>query len=273
MTLRFALNHMAAPRLDLIGFFRLAASLGITEIEIRNDLEGRPIRDGTSPAAVGAAAAAAAVTILSINALQRFDDWTAEREREAVELTRDAAASGARGLVLVPTNDGSGGSSSTTGRLGEALRALAPILGDHGVVGLVEPLGFTTSSLRSKREAVAAIEQVGGAQNFALVHDTFHHALAGEPELYPHRTALIHISGVSDRSVPLAALRDSHRGLIGRGDRLESVGQIAALLAAGYTGPLSFEPFAAEVHALADPASAIRASMDHLRSRLVTSAI
>ena len=58
---------MAAPRLGLIEFFRLAASLGITEVEIRNDLEGRPIRDGTSPEAVGAAAAEASVTIVSIN--------------------------------------------------------------------------------------------------------------------------------------------------------------------------------------------------------------
>jgi 2-keto-myo-inositol isomerase len=47
-------------------------------------------------------------------------------------------------------------------------------------------------------------------------------------------------------------------------DRLDNVSQIKALLAAGYDGPCSFEPFASEVHALADPEAALRASMDYI---------
>jgi 2-keto-myo-inositol isomerase len=38
------------------------------------------------------------------------------------------------------------------------------------------------------------------------------------------------------------------------------------MLAAGYEGPFSFEPFAAEVHDLADPESALRKSMDDIRA-------
>ena len=268
MALRFALNHMVAPSLGLLEFFRLAASLGIAEVEIRNDLDGRPIRDGTSPEAVREAAARGGLAIISINALQRFDDWTTTREREAHELARYAGACEARGVVLVPTNDGSGGSDGERHtRLRGALRALEPILADQGILGLVEPLGFATCSLRSKREAAEAIDEIGGGRRFGLVHDTFHHALAREPEVYPSLTTLIHVSGVTDPTARLADLRDSHRGLLDGGDRLDAAGQIAALVAGGYAGPVSFEPFAAEVQALADPARAIRASMDYLTTR------
>jgi 2-keto-myo-inositol isomerase len=266
--LRFALNHMVAPRLGLFEFFGLAASLGIPEIEIRNDLDGRPIRDGTSPEAVRDAAARVGLAIISINALQRFDDWTTARGREARELARYAGACEARGVVLVPTNDGSGGADGERQtRLRSALRVLEPILADQDILGLVEPLGFATCSLRSKREAAEAIEEIGGGRRFGLVHDTFHHALAREPEVYPALTTLIHVSGVTDPTARVADLRDSHRGLVDAGDRLDAAGQIGALVAGGYAGPVSFEPFAAEVHALANPAGAIRASMDYLTTR------
>jgi 2-keto-myo-inositol isomerase len=269
VALRFALNHAVAPRLGLLEFFQLAASLGIREVEIRNDLDGRPLRDGTSPAAVRDAAARLGVAIISINALQRFEEWSAAREREATALARSAAACGARGLVLVPTNDGTGAADGERqARLRRALRAILPILEDRDILGLVEPLGFPTCSLRSKREAVAAIEESEGAGRFRLVHDTFHHALAGEPELYPAWTALTHVSGVTDPAVSLAEMRDAHRRLVEAGDRLDSAGQIRALVAAGYAGPVSFEPFAAEVHRLADPARAIEASMAYLNTHL-----
>jgi 2-keto-myo-inositol isomerase len=260
---------MVAPRLGLQEFFQLAASLRIEEVEIRNDLDGRPLRDGTPPETVRVAAARAGRTIISINALQRFDDWSAAREREAVELARYAAASGARGVVLVPANDGPHGTDGERrSRLRRALRSLLPILADRDILGLVEPLGFATCSLRSKREAVEAIDDADVGARFRLVHDTFHHTLAGEPELYPARTGLAHVSGVTDSTIALADMRDVHRQLVDAGDRLDSVGQIKALVAAGYDGPFSFEPFAPEVHGLADPIAATEASMAYLTTHL-----
>jgi 2-keto-myo-inositol isomerase len=264
---------MVAPRLGLTEFFQLAASLAITEVEIRNDLHGRAIGDGTRPETVRAAAAEAGVTIVSINALQRFDHWTAAREREAIGLARYASASGARALVLVPVNDGrSRMHGDPRARLRRALEGLRPVLADHDVLGLVEPLGFATCSLRSKREAADAIGAAGGRGSFQLVHDTFHHALAGEADLYPALTGLVHVSGVTDHAVALSELRDSHRVLLDAGDRLDAVGQIKALRAAGYSGPLSFEPFAAGVHGLAAARAAIAASRDFLGTQLVTQA-
>ena len=48
-SIRFALNHMTAPSLAIDDFFALARSLGIDAVEIRNDLSGNAILDGTKP--------------------------------------------------------------------------------------------------------------------------------------------------------------------------------------------------------------------------------
>ncbi len=55
-------------------------------------------------------------------------------------------------------------------------------------------------------------------------------------------------------------------------DRLGNVDQIRALLAGGYAGAFSYEPFSPEVHALARPAEAIKASMDFIRDSLARKA-
>ena len=155
--LRFALNHMVAPRLSPESFFALAQALGIGAVEIRNDLAGNAILDGTPPSRLRRLAEEAGVRILSINALQRFDDWRAPRPTEAVVLADYARACGAEAVVLVPCNDG-----SRPDRLLPALESLKPILGSRRLTGLVEPLGFESCSLRLKSEAVAAIAAVGG---------------------------------------------------------------------------------------------------------------
>jgi 2-keto-myo-inositol isomerase len=259
---RFALNHMAAPRLQIGAFFDLARRLGLAEVEIRNDLDGAAILDGTPPADVARLAASRGLSILSINALQRFNEWTEAREREATALADYAQACGAQALVLVPVNDGSGrANGERQGHLRVALKALKAILSARGLQGLVEPLGFEICSLRSKKEAADAIRAIDGTGVFRLVHDTFHHHLAGEAALFPEITGLVHISGVTDRGASVSDLRDVHRGLVDRDDLIGNVDQIRALLAAGYTGPFSFEPFAPEVHELASPEDAIAASM------------
>ena len=96
MRLHFAVNHMAAPQLALPAFFALARQLGLTDVEIRNDIAGKPIADGTSAAVVRAAAAAAGVNIITINALQRFNEWTPARASEATALADFARDCGAR---------------------------------------------------------------------------------------------------------------------------------------------------------------------------------
>ncbi|WP_406872453.1 TIM barrel protein [Aminobacter sp. P9b] len=265
----FALNHMAAPELSIERFFALAKSLGITSVEIRNDLAGNAIIDGTPASAVRALAVENGISITSINALQRFNEWNATREAEAIELADYARDVGAQALVLVPVNDGTGQADGERQRnLRTALAALKAILGDRGVRGLVEPLGFEICSLRSKREAAEAIEDVDGTAAFRMVHDTFHHHLAGEPDIFPGMTGLVHISGVDDPTVTVPDMRDPHRVLVDAGDRLDNVGQIRALIAGGYRGLLSFEPFSPVVQKLADPRTALAESIEFIRAKV-----
>src|SRR4051794_10904653 len=259
----FPLNHLVSPPRKSADFARLTRDLGITAVEIRNDLQGVEIVDGTPAEDVKTAAEDAGVEILSINALQRFNEWNPTRENEAVALARSAAPCGAKALVLCPVNSVDDRRSETqrVDDLRRSLQALRPILRDHGLTGLVEPLGFEESSLRLKRVAVDAIDAVEGADTFALVHDTFHHYLAGESEIFPERTGLVHISGVEDRSLAHNDIRDQHRILVGEGDLLGNIAQIKALRQGGYRGPFSFEPFASSVHGMADVAGALHQSI------------
>ncbi|MBP1857598.1 TIM barrel protein [Rhizobium herbae] len=265
----FALNHMVAPQMPLGAFFELGTSLGIHQFEIRNDLASNAIIDGTKPETVRELAEANGADIISINALQRFNEWTPAREEEARSLANYAAACGAKALVLVPVNDGSGklvGERQSNLRV--ALKALKPILHQAGIMGLVEPLGFQICSLRSKKETIEAIDAIHGADRFRLVHDTFHHVLAGEPEIFPEMTGLVHISGVDDQAVSIDDMRDSHRVMVTERDRLANIGQIRALISAGYIGPFSFEPFSSSVHATNDVAALLRGSVEHVLEKL-----
>lgn len=261
--MRFALNHITTPKLSVEDFFALARALGMTEVEIRNDTPD--IVGSVAPEAVKAAAAKAGVTLVSINALYPFNVWSGDLPARAAALADYARAAGAKALVMCPLNDGTPVAEAD---LVAALTAMAPILRERGLIGFIEPLGFAISSLRTKRQAIAAIDEAGGADVYRLVHDTFHHHLAGETGFFPERTGLVHISGVVDPAVAVEAMLDPHRVLVDAADRLENVAQIRELVALGFEGPYSFEPFAREVQELADPEAALRASMAHVTEEL-----
>lgn len=252
----FAINHISAPKLSVQDFFAMVRRLGADKVEIRNDIPD--VMNTAAPEDVKAAADAAGVTILSINALYPFNVWSGDLPARAEKMADYAAACGAKALVMCPLNDSTKVSRDD---LVEALKNMAPILRERGLTGLVEPLGFPVSSMRTKAEAIAAIEAAGGADVYKLMHDTFHHHLAGETEFFPEWTGLVHISGVTDPDVAVDDMLDAHRVLVDGKDRLENIPQIKALLAAGYDGPISFEPFSEEVHALDDPEAALRESI------------
>jgi 2-keto-myo-inositol isomerase len=268
--LRYAINHMVAPKKSFAELVALANALELDAVEIRNDLPGTAILDGTDAAQIREQAEAGGVRVLSINALQRFNEWNDAREVEARGLARYAQGCGAAMLVLCPVNDVSYrlAESQRLKGLRDALRALAPILADAGILGLIEPLGFQESSLRLKSEAVEAIEDQGLGEQFRIVHDTFHHYLSGEPHLLTDWTALVHLSGVDDQNLPLGTLRDAHRGLVGADDRLGNIAQIIALLAGGYDGPFAFEPFTVKLSAGEDIAGALESSIHWLDAEL-----
>ncbi|WP_166104881.1 hypothetical protein [Bradyrhizobium barranii] len=66
----FAINHILAPSLRQDAFFELCRRVGASGAEIRNDLDGNAILDGTPAEEVKAAAEAAGIRILTINSLQ-----------------------------------------------------------------------------------------------------------------------------------------------------------------------------------------------------------
>ena len=146
------------------------------------------------------------------------------------------------------------------------------MLEDAGIMGLVEPLGFASCALRHKSEAVAAIDELDAADTFRLVHDTFHHHLAGGGPLFPEHIGIVHVSGVVDPQLDATEMKDGHRMLVDERDRLGNTDQIAALMAAGYGGPVSFEVFAPEVHEIDDPVAALGASMESIRAHLAATA-
>ncbi len=265
---QFALNHMTVARLTFRELVALASRLACVGIEVRNDLP-HPLFDGMDPAAAGTLIRESGLRLLALAEVKRFNDWSSDKAAEALALMQIAKAAGAEAVSLIPRNDNLGiGNGERQATLRVALKALKPMLEDHGLVGMVEPLGFEICALRHKSEAVDAIEAVGGKGRFKLVHDTFHHTLAHGGPFFPEHTGIVHISGVIDQAIGVAEMRDPHRVLVTPGDRLGNTDQIAALKASGWIGPCSFEAFSPEVHALADPASALKASMDHIARTL-----
>lgn len=246
-----ALNHILFPDRDALELIALADSLGCAGVELRVDgLRGLddPAQSGrflTQAREARRAAAERSMRVLALCELRAFNDWTDERAHSARELVELSNACGAEAILLLPRNDGFGhGNGERQASLRLALRELGPMLGEAGLVGLIEPLGFERCSLRSKAEVVNAIESLGERGRFQLVHDTFHHHLAGEGESFAAHTGLVHVSSVVDPSLSLSQMRDADRVLPNARDRLSSLEQISRLRADGYTGSVSVTCFA-----------------------------
>ncbi len=223
--IHFALNHITAPRLDCRSFIDLAAALGCSGVELRNDLADKKLTDaaffdGHDPAAMGAYARSKGLRLLGLSEVYAFNAWSEAIHAKVQLLIDQAKASGAESISLIPRNDAPNlNDAEKRSALIEALGQILPMLVKADMIGLVEPLGFTTSSLRRKADAVEAIEAVGGRDHFKLVHDTFHHHLAGGGAFYPQHTGIVHISGVIDPQLSPDEMQDAHRILVDNRDR------------------------------------------------------
>ena len=271
--LSFALNQITSPRLTCREFIQLAKRLGFSGVELRNDLRDkrlceRDFFDGESPKDVGGYVRETGMRLLGLSEVYAFNRWTDEIRDKVDRLISEAVASGAESISLIPSNDGrSETDDARLDALRGALSRILPMLAGTDLIALVEPLGFPTSSLRRKGEAIAAIKTVGGESRYKLVHDTFHHHLAGEQEFFPEWTGIVHISGVVDPSVDVHEMQDEHRILVTGDDRLGNLAQIAALNAAGYRGAYSYECFAPSVHQSAALESEIVESLALIKTR------
>ncbi|MDD7971890.1 TIM barrel protein [Roseinatronobacter alkalisoli] len=269
--MKFALNQMTAPHLQFAGFLDLARDLGCMGVELRNDMGAlnRPLFDGLAPEQAGEMVRARGLRFLGLSQVYPFNSWNDDRAAEVVSLIDTAKRAGAETISLIPRNDGTGGAEGERqANLRVALKECYPMLGAADMIALVEPLGFVRSSLRSKTELVEMIAALDMADRVRIVHDTFHHTLAGGGALHAAQTGIVHISAVVDPALPVEQMEDEHRVLIDSRDRLGNIDQIAALLAAGYDGVFSYECFSPETQALADPLTALRQSFDFISARL-----
>ena len=256
---------MTAPKLGWQAFLDLAQDSGCVGVEFRNDLKG-PLFDGADPLLVGGAVKARGFRLLALAEVKMFNAWSDAKRAEAEALMKIAVAAGAEAVSLIPRNDGVATERAESHKVTAlALRELLPMLQTYGLKAMVEPLGFEVYSLKYKDVLADA---VGGHGTYFLVHDTFHHALACGGPIYPDLTGIVHVSGVKD-AIYVNDMRDLHRVLVDGDDMLGNVAQIRALRAAGYAGPVSYEPFAASVHDLADPKPALAASMEFIRAGVV----
>ncbi len=270
MSIRFALNRTCAPHLTLDDFIQLAMAAGVHAVEIRNDIDGREFADGTPAGVVRAKLDAAGLAVASVNALQRFNEWTPERAGEAEAIIAYAAALGAPGVVLCPVHNEDNGWTEVEAErnLRDGLRQLRPILQAHGVTGYVEPLGMKGSTMKRQDMAVAAVTDIDGWDAYQLCFDTFQFFRCGDTQLFPERIGLAHMSGISRPDLGPAELTEPDRGLIFIDDRVGNVAQLRSLFAAGYTGFVSMEPFSPTVQQDPDLMSRLRASLEYVGALL-----
>ncbi|UCF96320.1 MAG: TIM barrel protein [Spirochaetaceae bacterium] len=271
---QISLNRIAYPNIDLKEFLALAHELDLRMVELRNDLPGGGIIDDMEPEEVLELAARFELSIVTINALQKFNllDHLPAALRELEVLLDLAVAIRCPAIVLCPLND-SADTRDAQQRYEETVRCLQafqPMFADTSLMGYVEPLGFSESSLSSLISAQTAIRE-SGASCYRIVYDTFHHFIGPESaeqlgtKLDIGLIGLIHASGVT-ADLPRSQYRDEHRGFITPEDRFENLEQIESLLKRGFSGTVSLEPFSTLVQKLSKVQfkTEMERSLDHL---------
>jgi 2-keto-myo-inositol isomerase len=202
------------------------------------------------------------ITPLTINALSRFEDERALDTNllKLKGLIAQAKRIDCSQIVLCPLNEAGDprGPGQRADQLVTVLNAFGPLFAEAKMTGLIEPLGFSVSALRTKEKALAGISQCDYPGSYKLLHDTFHHYLGEEEDFFPEETALVHVSGVLPGKAR-SAITDSDRVLVTSDDILDNRGQLATLLKGGYTGPFSYEPFSQEVQML--PVAALKTDL------------
>jgi 2-keto-myo-inositol isomerase len=247
------LNRVIKPQIPLEEFLKFAADLGVKYVEVRNDFTDKGILDGLQDTVLQKAFKDTGIKVLTINALYPFDD--ARVLKENIEKLKGLIAEAQRincpQIVLCPLNDANDKRTPAqrADELATALNAYGQLFADSGMTGLVEPLGFEICSLRTKKAALEGIANCKYPESFQLLHDTFHHYLSGESEFFPKQTAMVHVSGLL-AGKSKAATTDEDRILVTSEDIMDNRGQVASLLKAGCTAPISYEPFSSKVRAL-----------------------
>ncbi len=250
---KLSLNKIIRPESSVTKFIGFASECGISAIELRNDLPDRRVLGAEIPDQVREACLETGIEILTINALQRFNDpeLFGDKKKELKKLVMTAKSIDCSMIILCPVNDPADTRESAHQHkdLIAALKEYASIFSDNGITGLIEPLGFPICSVRTKAAAVAAIQETGLSSVYKITHDTFHHYLSGETEFFPEETGLIHISGVLPGKQK-SSITDEDRIFVTDEDCMDNIMQVNALFEAGYKGPVSYETFSPDIQCM-----------------------
>jgi 2-keto-myo-inositol isomerase len=250
------LNRVIKPQIPLEEFLRFAADLGIKYVEVRDDFGDRGVFDGLTDSAVEKAFKDNSVQALTINALYPFEDLKVLKEnvQKLKGLIAEAKRIDCLQIVLCPLNDAADRRSpdQRADELMTALNTYGSLFAEAKMIGLVEPLGFETSSLRTKETALKAIANCDYPQSYRLLHDTFHHYLSGETRFFAEQTSVVHVSGLLAGKTK-AAITDEDRLLVTKDDIMDNRGQVKTLLEGGCKAPISYEPFSSQVRNLPLP--------------------
>lgn len=269
---RFCINRKIAPALSIEEFFQVVQKCGLNKVEIRNDMPSGKILDDLTPEQFNELTKKYNIEVVTINALYPFN-LPAKREqvtKTAIEMLETAKTVGAKAVIMCPYNEPD--SRSTAQRIGDSVDSIqyfTALFAQYGIDGLVEPLGFPVSSLRSFTLSGELIKAVGSP--FKMTLDTFHHHLAELPiENYAstvdiNQVGLVHLSGV-EATRPVETLLDEDRIMLSKKDVLRSKEQVMELEKLGYQGIYAFEPFSSVLNnwTAADIEHAINESIAYL---------
>ena len=211
----FALNHMTVPTLGYGALLDLAAATGCVGVEVRNDL-ARPLFDGMAPAAAGQLAREAGLRLVGLSQVYPFNRWSDAIAAEVRALIEIAVAAGAETISLIPAQR----RHRHRGRRAAAERARGAV-GDPADARRCRAWSpwssrwaFAARRCATRPSWSGSIEALEARDAFRLVHDTFHHPLAGGGPIYPELTGIVHISAVVDPALALDKMDDAHRVLI-----------------------------------------------------------
>ena len=252
-SLTLSINSIIRPTLPVTDFIKLAKKIGFTAVELRNDLPDPRVYGNETAEEIITAAGNEGIEIITVNALQRFNDREVfeEKQAELEQMAKTSADINCRMVVLCPVNDPKDNRSKNeqVTDLADSLKLYAPILKKYGITGLIEPLGFPICSVRTKAQAVKAIKETNLADVYKITHDTFHHYLSGETEFFPAETGLVHASGVLPGKAK-EDITDDDRILVTAEDCMGNVEQLKELFSGGYQGPVSYEAFSPAVQTM-----------------------
>lgn len=256
----FCINRKAAPGLDLKDFIRMVADLGIKYIELRNDITGKvdnsTILDDYQPEEIKALLDEKGIQVVDINA-QGNMDLAAKLDENITsleEMIRIGRVLKVKNILFCPVRDENDSRTSEEKHQGAVsnMRAYSKLLKENGMSGLLEPLGFMDSSLRTPWEAQEVIKDAG-VDNFKLVADNFHYYLANvtqadfDTKVDPQMVGLVHLSSVINHK-NREDLGDADRIMLDENDIMHADDHARMFENSSYSGLYSFEPFSPDLY-------------------------